>query len=60
MARPEHARLAWIRDTKHLRTFHAREALLPELEATGQCQVVRPPGPIGFDAHDALTDPTPG
>jgi hypothetical protein len=58
--RPESARIAWIRDTKHLGTFYASEALLPELEATGLCRVIGQVGPIGIDARGGLTDPTPG
>ena len=58
--RAEDARIAWILDTKSLGLFYATEALLPELEATGTCQVVGPLRPIGFDEQGGLTDPTPG
>lgn len=53
------ARMARIRDTKHLGWFYATEALLPELSTTGRCEI----GdftPIGFDGAGHLTDDLPG
>ena len=45
----EHVRLARIRDTKHLETFWASEALLPELLETGKVEVLGAPEEITFD-----------
>ncbi|HYF95376.1 MAG TPA: lactate racemase domain-containing protein [Symbiobacteriaceae bacterium] len=54
--RPEGARIVRIRDTKHLERFYASESVLPELLATGRCEVVEPLHPIRFDASDILVD----
>lgn len=53
---PPDARIIRIRDTKHLETFYATEALLPELLATGACSVVEPLHPIQFDVADMLME----
>lgn len=53
------ARIARIRDTKHLGWIYASEPLLPELLATGACEVVSEPRPIGFDPAGQLTDELP-
>lgn len=45
------ARIARIRDTKHLETFWASEALLPELEETGRVEVLEEPQAIQFDSN---------
>lgn len=55
----EEARIARILDTKHIEWLYATEALLPELLATGTCEVVRKPGPIGFDGRGRFTDEFP-
>jgi hypothetical protein len=43
------ARVARIRDTKHLEEFWASEPLLPELLATGRVEVIGEPEEIAFD-----------
>jgi len=53
---PESARIVRARDTKHLELLYvSASALLDVLEA-GACEVVRPLGPIGFDAAGMLVD----
>ena len=47
----ERIKLARIRDTKHLETFWASEALVPELQETGKVEVLGEPEEITFDAH---------
>lgn len=54
--RPAGARIVRLRDTKHLERFYASESLLPELLATGRCEVIEPLHSISFDASDMLTD----
>lgn len=44
------ARVIRVQDTKHLERFYASEALLPELLATGRCELLTPVGEIEFDA----------
>jgi hypothetical protein len=46
---PAGARLARIRDTKHLEEFWASEPLLPELLATGRVEAISAPQAIAFD-----------
>ena len=53
---PPTARMARILDTKHLEWFYATTALLPELAATGICEIVRPAAPIAFDVTGRLAD----
>ena len=53
------ARIARIRDTKHLEWLYASEPLLPELLATGVCEVVRGAHPIGLDRAGRFTDEFP-
>jgi hypothetical protein len=48
------ARIARIRDTKHLAEFWASEPLLPELLATGRVDVLGEPEEIGFDERGML------
>lgn len=57
--RAESARIARLRDTKHLEWFYASEPLLAELLATGICEVAGPVAPIGFDEVGNLTDVLP-
>lgn len=52
----ETARIVRLRDTKHLERFYASESLLPELLATGACEVVAPLRPIQFDATGMFID----
>ncbi len=56
---PGTARIVRLLDTKHLEWLYASVALLPELEASGVCEVVRPATAIGFDELGAFTDPLP-
>lgn len=53
---PATARVIRIRDTKHLERFYASESLLPELLATGRCEVVESLHLIRFDASEMLLD----
>ena len=55
----EQARIARIRDTKHLEWLYASEALIPELLATGACEIVGRSQPIGFDRAGRFTDELP-
>ena len=54
--RPETARIARIQDTKHVESFWASEALLPELLASGRVEVTGDLRPIAFDAAGMLID----
>jgi hypothetical protein len=45
-----------MRDTKHLERFYASESLLPELMATGSCEILEPLHPIDFDTFEMLID----
>jgi hypothetical protein len=54
---PESARIVRARDTKHLELLYVSASLLPDLVEAGACEVVRPLGPIGFDAAGMLVDP---
>lgn len=53
---PATARIIRLRDTKHLEHFYVSESLLPELLATGSCEILEPLHPIKFDADDMLID----
>jgi hypothetical protein len=53
------ARIVRMLDTKHLEWFYASEPLLPELSATGRCEVASPLAPIGFDAGGRFIDLLP-
>ena len=53
------ARIARISDTKHLEWLYASAALVPDLLATGVCEVVRGVQPIGFDPAGRFTDELP-
>jgi hypothetical protein len=56
---PANARIVRLRDTKHLERFYASESLLPELQATGACEVVEPARPIRFDVNGMFAAGTP-
>jgi hypothetical protein len=56
---PARARIARIRDTKHLEWFLASEPLLAELRDLDDCEIEGKPSPIRFDAADAFLDPLP-
>jgi hypothetical protein len=45
-----------VRDTKHLERFYASEALLPELLATGACELLEEPHAIRFDSAGCFAD----
>ena len=51
---PERARIARIEDTKHLETFWASEALLPQLLASERVNAIGTLEPIRFDALGML------
>ena len=53
---PEQARVIRLRDTKHLEYFHASESLIPELLASGACELLEPMRTIRFDATDMFLD----
>jgi hypothetical protein len=56
---PRSARIARIRDTKHLEWFLASEPLLEELRARDDCEIQAEPTPIRFDEVDELLDTLP-
>ena len=53
------ARIARIVDTKHLEWLYVSEPLLPDVLATGGCEIVAGPAPIGFDASGNFSDELP-
>ena len=54
--RAKAARSGAYSTTKHLDWLNATEPLLKELVASGACQVVDGPRPIGFDADGQFSD----
>jgi hypothetical protein len=56
---PAHARIARIRDTKHLEWFFASEVLLEELRGRPDCEIKGDASSIRFDATDSFTDALP-
>jgi len=55
----EQARIARIRDTKHLEWLYASASLVPDLLASGVCEVVRGARPIAFDRAGRFIDELP-
>ena len=53
---PATARIARIRNTKHIEDLWASEPLLPELLATGRVELLGELAPIAFDASGMLAD----
>jgi hypothetical protein len=53
------ARIARIRDTKHLEWFFASEPLLEELRGRDDCEIRGEPADIRFDDADAFLDTLP-
>jgi len=53
---PATARIIRLRDTKHLERFYVSESLLPELLATGSCEILEPLHPIEFDTSEMFMD----
>jgi uncharacterized protein (DUF362 family) len=56
---PAEARIARIRDTKHLEWFFASASLLEELGGRRDCEIRGEATSIGFDATDSLIDALP-
>jgi hypothetical protein len=56
---PAEARIARIRDTKHLEWFFASEPLLEELRGRPDCEIRGDASSIGFDATDSFIDALP-
>jgi Lactate racemase N-terminal domain len=56
---PAEARIARIRDTKHLEWFLASEPLLDELRGRPDCEIRGDTALIGFDASDSFIDALP-
>ena len=56
---PETARIARIRDTKHVEELWASEPLLPELLDTGRVELLSDPRRIAFDAAGMFEDGRP-
>ena len=50
------ARFARVRSTKHMELLLVSEALLPDVLASGSCEVVEPLHPIAFDADGMFTE----
>jgi hypothetical protein len=57
---PATARIARIRDTKHLEWFLASEPLLADLRTRDDCDVQGAAAAIGFGADDSFIDVLPG
>ncbi len=53
---PPDARIVRIRDTKHLERMYVSEPALAEVIASGECEVLRPPAEIAFDAAGMFTE----
>jgi hypothetical protein len=53
---PESARIVRVRDTKHLELLYVSAPALPDVLATGNCEIVEPPRPIAFDAAGMFLD----
>jgi len=53
---PGDARIVRVRDTKHLELLYVSAPALPEMLATGACEVLEPPHPIRFDEGDMFAD----
>ena len=53
---PENARIVRVRDTKHLDRLYVSAAALPDVLATGRCELVEPLRPIAFGADGMFAD----
>ena len=53
---PENARIVRIQDTKHLEQLLVSAPALPEVLATGRCEIIEPLHPIAFDAAGMFVD----
>jgi hypothetical protein len=53
---PDTARIVRVRDTKHLELLYVSAPALPDVLATGRCEVVEPLHPIRFDDADMFLD----
>jgi hypothetical protein len=53
---PETARIVRVRDTKHLEQLYVSAAALPEVLASGRCEVVEALHPIAFDPAGMFVD----
>ena len=53
---PETARIVRVRDTKHLELLYVSAAALPDVLATGTCEVVQPLHAIRFDEAGMFVD----
>jgi len=53
---PQNSRIVRVRDTKHLEMLFVSAPALPELLATGSCEVVGPLRPIAFDEAGMFVD----
>ncbi len=53
---PETARIVRVRDTKHLELLYVSAPALPDVLATGTCEVVQPLHAIGFDEAGMFVD----
>jgi hypothetical protein len=53
---PNAARIVRVRDTKHLEMVWVSGPALPDVLATGRCEIVEPLGPIGFDDAGMFTE----
>ena len=56
---PETAKIARIRDTKHVETLLVSEPLLPEMLASGRVEVLGDPRPIAFGEDGMLLEAIP-
>ncbi|HEX9044217.1 MAG TPA: hypothetical protein VF802_04240 [Candidatus Limnocylindrales bacterium] len=53
---PETARLVRVPDTKHLELLYVSEPALPDVIATGRCEIVQPLHAIRFDERGMLAE----
>jgi len=53
---PQDSRIVRVRDTKHLEQLYVSAPALPDVLATGNCEVIEPLRPIAFDAAGMFVD----
>ena len=56
---PPSARIVRVRSTKHLELLWVSEPALPDVLASGRCEVVEPPREIAYDAAGMFVDDLP-
>ena len=56
---PDRARIVRVRDTKHLEYLYVNAPVLLDAVSTGNCEIVQPLHPMGFDAAGMFVDGWP-